>query len=82
MNRSKDGSSELKQTGLVDRILEALGPDTKLSTNTVTPTQVVAPTKCEDEEGPLHFFSYGSSVVEMILYLPGHSRLGIIYTVK
>ena len=33
MHKNQDDLMELKQTGLIDRILEALGLDSKLSTN-------------------------------------------------
>ena len=37
MCRNDDGSLELKQAGLIDRILEALGLDTKHATKKWTP---------------------------------------------
>ena len=37
MERNEGGSIELKQTGLIDRILEVLGLDSKLATGKYTP---------------------------------------------
>ena len=74
MHKNQDGSMELKQTGLIDRILEALGLDSKLSINKWTPAETAPLVKDEDGEPPQGSFSY-SSVVGMLLYLSGHSCL-------
>ena len=81
MHKNQDGSMELKQTGLIDRILEALGLDSKLSTNKWTPAETTPLVKDEDGEPPQGSFSY-SSVVGMLLYLSGHSRPDIAYAVN
>ena len=52
MCKTEEGFMELKQTGLIDRILEALGLDTKLATNKWTPAEATPLTKDEDGEGP------------------------------
>ena len=39
MCRNQDGTLELKQTGLIDRVLEALGLDTKMATGKWTPAE-------------------------------------------
>jgi hypothetical protein len=71
----------MKQTGLIDRVIEALGLDTKLATNKWTPAEAKPLTKDEDGEGPQGSFSY-ASVVGMLLYLAGHSRPDITYAVN
>jgi hypothetical protein len=81
MTKTKEGYLEMKQTGLIDRIIEALGLDTKLATNKWTPAEGTPSTKDEDGEGPQGSFSY-ASVVGMLLYLSGHSRPDIAYAVN
>ena len=49
MDKSEDGLLEMKQTGLIDRILEAMGLDFKLATNKWTPAEHKPLVK--DEEG-------------------------------
>ena len=51
MRRNDDESFELKQTGLIDRILKALGLDTKDATNKWTPAEATPLVKNKDEEG-------------------------------
>ena len=58
MCRNDDGSLELKQTGLIDRILEALGLDTKHATNKWTPAEATQVVKNKDLERPQGSFSY------------------------
>ena len=70
----------MKQTGLTDRILEAMGLDSKLATSKWKPAEHKPLVKDEDGEGPQGTFSY-SSVVGMLLYLAGHTRLDISYAV-
>ena len=81
MCRNDDGYLELKRTGLIDRILEVLGLDTKHATNKWTSAEATPLVKNEDGEGPQGSFSY-SSVVGMLLYLSGHSRPDISYAVN
>ena len=52
MCRNQDGTLELKQTGLIDRVVEALGLDTKMATGKWTPAEATPLTKDEDWEGP------------------------------
>ena len=80
MSKTADGHLEMKQTGLIDRILEALGLDTKLATNKWTPAEARPLTRDEGGEGPQGSFSY-ASVVGMLLYLAGHTRPDIAYAV-
>ena len=72
MTKTEEGLIEMKQTGLIDRILEALGLDTKYATNKWTPAEGKPLTKDENGELPQGSFSY-SSVVGMLLYLAGHT---------
>ena len=81
MHKLEDGSMELKQTGLIDRVLEALGLDSKLSTGKFTPAEAKPLVRDEDGEPPSGTFSY-SSVVGMLLYLAGHTRPDIAYAVN
>ena len=81
MTRDDKGAIELKQTGLIDRILEALGLDTRLATGKHTPAETSPLTKDEDGPGPEGSYSY-SSVIGMMLYLSGHSRPDIAYAVN
>ena len=81
MHKLEDGSMELKQTGLIDRVLEALGLDSKMSTGKFTPAEAKPLVRDEDGEPPSGTFSY-SSVVGMLLYLAGHTRPDIAYAVN
>eukprot|EP00956_Cyclotella_meneghiniana_P040385 scaffold194139_cov44-Cyclotella_meneghiniana.AAC.1 len=71
----------MKQTGLIDRILEALGLDSKLAKNKCTPAEATPLTRDEDGAGPQGSYSY-ASVVGMMLYLAGHTRPDIAYAVN
>ncbi len=72
MIKTEGGLIEMKQTGLIDRVLEALGLDSKLATNKRTPSE--GKPLIRDEKGnlPQGSVSY-SSVVGMLLYLAGHT---------
>ena len=41
ITKTEDGQIEMKQTGLIDRIVEALGLDSKLSTSQWTPAEAM-----------------------------------------
>ena len=71
----------MKQTGLIDRIIDALGLDSKLSTNKWTPAEAEPLTRVKDGEPCQGSFSY-ASVVGMMLYLAGHTRPDIAYAVN
>ena len=77
----KTGLFEMKQTGLIDRIVEALGLDDRLSTGKWTPSEAKPLVKDAEGEDASGSFSY-SSVVGMLLYLSGHSRPDIAYAVN
>ena len=81
MVKTADGNLEMKQTGLIDWILEAMGLDSKLATNKWTPAEGKLLTKDADGEPPQGSFSY-SSVVGMLLYLAGHTCPNIAYAVN
>jgi len=81
MTKTSDGKIELTQTGLTDRIIEALDLDSKLSTSKWTPAEHAPLTKDVEREPPQGSFSY-SSVVGMLLYLSGHTRPDIVYAVN
>ena len=66
MTRTEEGLLEMKQTGLIDRIIDALGLDLKLSTNKWTPAEAKPLTRDEDGEPCQGSFSY-ASVVGMML---------------
>jgi hypothetical protein len=81
MTKTEDGYIEMRQTGLIDRIVEALGLDSKMATPKYTPAEATPLTRDEDGEPPQGAFSY-ASVVGMLLYLSGHSRPDIAYAVN
>ena len=60
MTKTSDGKIELTQTGLTDRIIEALGLDSKLSTSKWTPAEHAPLTKDVEGEPPQGSFSYSS----------------------
>ncbi len=70
-----DGSSgllEMKQTGLIKRVVEALGLDDGYTKRKHTLAESKPLVKDADREGVHGGFSY-SSVVGMLLYLSGHT---------
>ncbi len=71
----------MKQTGLIDRILDALGLDSKLYMIKWMPAEA-KPLTC-DVDGELFQGSYSYvSVVGMMLYLAGHTRPDNVYAVN
>ena len=71
----------MKQTGLIDRVIETLGLDSKLSTSKWTPAEGTSLVR--DEEGePFRGDSSYSSAIGMLLYLTGHTRPDIAYAVN
>ena len=75
------GLMELKQTGLIDRVIETLGLDISTTSGKFTPAEAKPLVKDANGEPALADFSY-SKVVGMLLYLPGHTRHGIVYALN
>jgi hypothetical protein len=72
---------EMKQTGLIKRVIEALGLDDGLAKGKYTPSESKPLIKDLDGEPASGAFSY-SSVVGMLLYLSGHTRPDIAFSVN
>ena len=70
MSKQKDGSIELLQTGLIDRILKVMGLED--SHEKLTPSEVRPLGKDEDGEPCSEPWSY-ASVVRMLMYLASNS---------
>jgi hypothetical protein len=71
----RDGPSgllEMKQTGLIKRVIEALGLDDGYAKGKHTPAESKPLIKDADGEGVHGGFKY-SSIVGMLLYLSGHT---------
>ena len=81
LHKHADGRIEMKQTGLIDRVIEAIGLDVKFATKKMTPATGVPLIKDEDGEPMDGDFNY-ASVVGMLLYLSGHTRPDIAYAVN
>ena len=75
------GLMEMKQTGLIDRVIETLGLDLGTTSGKFTPAEAKPLVKDADGEPASGEFSY-SSVVGMLLYLAGHTRPDIAYAVN
>ena len=78
---SSTGLLELKQTGLIERVVEALGLDDGYARVKHTPAETKPLVKDVDGAPAVEGFSY-SSVVGMLLYLSGHTRPDIAYAVN
>jgi hypothetical protein len=70
---STTGLLEMKQTGLIKRVIEALGLDDGYARGKHTPAKTKPLVKDEDGVAAVEGFSY-SSVVGMLLYLSGHTQ--------
>ena len=75
------GLLEMKQTGLIDRIIETMGLDVGTINGKATPAQHAPLTKDLNGLEATKHFNY-ASVVGMLLYLSGHSRPDITYAVN
>jgi hypothetical protein len=80
----RDGNTELlemKQTGLIERVVEALGLDDGYAWGKHTPAETKSLVKNEDGVAAAKGFSY-SSVVGVLLYLLGHIQPDITYAIN
>jgi hypothetical protein len=78
---SNTGLLEMKQTGLIERVVEALGLDDGYARDKHTPAETKPLVKDEDGVAAAEGFSY-SSVVGMLLYLSGHTQSDITYAIN
>jgi len=82
LDRDKNtGLMEMTQTGLIDRVIEALGLDDGYARVKHTPAEIKPLVKDADGAPAVEGFSY-ASVVGMLLYLSGHTRPDIAYAVN
>ena len=81
IEKNSDGLLELKQDGLIDRIIETLGLDDGSVHGKATPADLKPLVKDADGEDAHGDFSY-SSVVGMLLYVSGHSHPELSYSVN
>jgi len=79
--KKKNGQVEMTQTGLIDRIITALGLEGGGHYPKATPASHKPLVRDTDGVAAEGAFSY-SSVVGMLLYLAGHSRPDIAYAVN
>ena len=75
------GQIHLTQAGLIKRIVDALGLDPTVVNPRVTPAERKPLVKDEDGEPPQESYNY-ASIVGMLLYLAGHTRPDIAYSVS
>ena len=80
IDRRTDGSIIMRQSGLAKRIVEALHLDDACSTSTETPCTKFLPIDAEGTSA-LGLYNY-ASVVGMLSYLGGHSRIDISLAVS
>jgi len=80
IDRKQDGSIIMRQEGLTKRIVEALFLDDKSITPVSTPATAFLPIDAEGEPA-LGLYNY-ASVVGMLNYLQGHSRIDIGFAVS
>ena len=76
------GLIEMKQEGLINIVLEALGLERGTVNGKSTPAEGKPLVKDPNGEPSVGTFSYSSSVVGMLLYLAGHTRPDIAYTAR
>ena len=75
------GLLEMKQEGLILRVIQAMGLDVGTVSPKWTPAEAAPLVRDTDGAPAMGAFSY-SSVVGMLLYLSGHSRPDIAYAVN
>ena len=78
---SSTGLLKMKQTGLINGVVEALGLDDSYARGKHTPAETRPLVKDADGVAATKGFSY-STVVGMLLYLSGHTRPDITYAVN
>ncbi len=78
---SNTGLLKMKQTGLIERVVEALGLDDGHAWGKHTPAETKPLVKNEDGAAATEGFSY-SSFVGMLLYLLGHTQPDITYAIN
>ncbi len=78
---SNTGLLKMKETGLIERVVEALGLDDGYAWGKHTPAETKPLVKDEDGVAAAKGFSY-SSVVGMLLYLLRHTQPDITYAVN
>ena len=78
---SNTGLLEMRQTGLIGRVVEALGLDNGYAQGKHTLAETKPLVKDEDGVAATNVLSY-SSVVGMLLYLSGHTQPDITYAVN
>ena len=71
----------MKQTGLIQRVIEAVVLEDGMVKGKFTPSEQSPLVKDADGEPPSGMFSY-SSVVGMLLYFSGHTRPDIAFAVN
>ena len=81
LTKTPNGSMVMTQEGLTDRIIEAMGLDKENSTPKHTPCLKAPLHKDVDGDPCSESFAY-ASIVGMLLYLSGHSRPDIAYSVS
>jgi hypothetical protein len=80
MKEGPNGSLTLTQTGLIDRVIKALGLHASYSTKKDTPAETSPLPKDANGEPADPTFNY-ASIIGMLLYLSGHSRPDIAFAV-
>ncbi len=75
------GHIYMTQEGLIKRIIEALGLDMVQTNAKGTPTERKPLVKDDNGEPPQETFNY-ASIVGMLLYLLGHTRPDLAYSVS
>ncbi len=81
MEKNMQGKLEMKQEGLIDRIIETLGLNVGTVHGKFTPAEGTPLVKDEEGEAVVGDFSY-SSVIGMLWYLSRHTHPDITYAVN